>query len=214
MAVVLSELYVIILSKQKTKIFGPHPETIELISKLILLTSTSHQHWPRRIRIAILTITVSCIRHLKEELKQDPESAIKMFNPICRVACEQLTLIENARKGKEQSDYSPHESILKINLLNEILKVCEPMPDLNRNCVHMKLCLRLVQCLASIVQTKSERPITISILDCLMHLVQTDYAEEFLLCDFSLQLWVKFLPPKEIVKRDPFNEVSVANLEK
>lgn len=209
--IILAEMYLIILNSFKHSYVENEEEEQDIIENLIKLlrnVSSCYEDIHTRAKDACLAITTKITQLNCRELIKDYSCSLTFLHSVINVICLELNKLEyNAKimiKSKGKNDCIETHSnslILGLNLLKTVAVVFQ------NNCphewgkpfIHNKVFNRLLSCTSWILQQHSSYKLTIELLDVLIVFAKGSCCNEFLHCDIGDYLWLKLLPPKQLL---------------
>lgn len=215
--VVLSELFLVLLSDQKAKYTKDAKEDLGLlieVENLLKTTTNCYNEMHKRAKDSVLAIAIKTLELESDELQNNPELAQNFVRFNVEILCNEFFKIENQlSSGAEVEDAGKNFTvILSINLMKKLLL-------LNGNDVvlrnwdnwfnHHKIFNRLMSVVSTICQSYSQRLITAELLDLLVLFSKGAYSKELINCDLGEYLWTKLMPPRELIER-PYGETKVS----
>uniref|UniRef100_A0A1B0GBY2 Nucleoporin NUP188 n=1 Tax=Glossina morsitans morsitans TaxID=37546 RepID=A0A1B0GBY2_GLOMM len=165
-----------------------------------------------RAKDACLSLTIKCADLFAEILTQDSTISLSFLQSVVNIICQELRNLENcvsderyckeAARKDMRNGFSTTSSILCLNLLKTVATIFHNdgvsnwvLPFLSN-----KLFQRLLACTSSIVQVHKNQKLTVELLDVLLMFAKGNCSAEFLHCDVGEYLWLKLLPPKELIQ--------------
>lgn len=215
--VVLSELFLILLNDQKVKYTKTDEEDLKLLSDVDSLMKTMtncYNELHKRAKDSILAIVIKTVDLLSDVLQKNAPAALSFVRYNVEILCNEFFNIENQLSIDKESD-EPGKNftvILSINLLKKLLLLGdkEAMSSNWDHCFnHHKIFNRLMSVVSSMCQTHSKRLITAELLDLLVLFAKGSHSKELINCDLGDYLWMKLVPPKELIER-PYGEAKVS----
>ncbi|CRL03548.1 CLUMA_CG016201, isoform A [Clunio marinus] len=215
--VVLSEMFLILLNDQKVKYTKTSEEDAKLLQKVEMLMKTltkCYHELHKRGKHSILAIAIKIIDLESDEIKTNGNLiALSFVRYNVEILCHEFFLIENRTNMTESEDVERTNSlILSINLLKKLLMLQENgeiSGDWSQWFNHHKIFNRFLSALNVICQDYSQRLITAEIFDLLVTFAKgSPYSKELINSDLGDYLWMKLIPPKELIERN-FDAVEV-----
>lgn len=203
--VILSELYVILLlsfERKYTRTVEEDDEMLKQITTLLNQTAISYREMHNRSRESVLAIALHSVELLSQELCCNPSLAKSFLRSTVSILCWELTEAECHIAQNITSD-GHMSTVLSLNLLKKIaLNYSSQSLSSNWNAeiIAHKIVNRLLSCLQSALHLHAFRKIVVEMLDVLIVLAQGICAAELLHCDIGNYLWMKLLPPKDLLQ--------------
>lgn len=220
--IILAELYLILMLSGDGKYTETPAEDDRLlgnITKLLNQTAISYREIHPRARESILAIALRAVVLLARDMVRQPDVAVDFMRSIVEVLCFELQSTENhiigvrqqTQSGADSEDSSPanaavaHQSfILSLNLLKQIsasLAVHEQFAThWTGELIANRILNRLLSCLNAALPVHRFRRIVAEMLDVLINLAQGTCSAELLHSDIVNYLWMRLLPPKEMLQ--------------
>lgn len=215
--VVLSELFLILLNDQKMKYTNTNEEDLQLlrdVESLMKTMTNCYNELHKRAKDSILAILIKTVDLESDVLKKNAPAALSFVRYNVEILCNEFFNIENQMSIDKETD-EPDKNftvILSISLLKKLLLLCDKeavIGNWDHWFNHHKIFNRLMSVVSSICQTHSKRLITAELLDLLVLFAKGSYSNELINCDLGDYLWMKLVPPKELIER-PYGENKVS----
>lgn len=218
--VVLSEMFLILLNDYDINL-NSEEENLKLLKQigelLNMITNYLDSLHPRG-KDSILAIGIKVIDMEADLIVKNREITEGFLYSIVEILGQELFKLENqVKSGKTAENGKNFTILLAINLVKKILLVYETK---QQSTVGWEFCFnnakifnRLLSFVSQISQMHSKREITAELLDLLVFLAKGEFSKELLYCDIGFYLWLKLLPPKELLDR-PYVQVNVSNFRK
>lgn len=210
--IVISEIYLILLNDQKVRFTETHSEDrklLESVEKLLQTITTCYEDIHPRAKDAILAIAVKTLELESDEIKRHEQIASNYILCDVEMLCFEFMRIENVKDIKEEKRFS---LILVIALLKKLLMLNEN-GEISSNWHYFfsqqKVFNRLIHVISLTCQDFHRKSTTVELLDLLVIFAKGSHSRELLFCDMSDYLWMKLLPPKELVEIN-LNSVEVS----
>ncbi|XP_058120378.1 nucleoporin Nup188 [Anopheles ziemanni] len=223
--IVLSELYLIVLSDFDHKFTDDTTKDDRMLGQtdtLLSLLAVSYADIHQRAREALLATAIKIIELQSDRLQQNGPIAAEFTRSAVTIAGEEIYTLEmalqaNGLKAKKPSDASGERQynslLLAINLLKQLI-ISLDHPDVDRPqsissrgwvgwLVRGKLFQRLLSITGTVLPEYDRRKLAMELLNLLNLLAESGCSEELLFSDVGDYLWLKLLPPKELLQR-PF----------
>uniref|UniRef100_A0A336LW21 CSON001696 protein n=1 Tax=Culicoides sonorensis TaxID=179676 RepID=A0A336LW21_CULSO len=206
--VILSEFYLILLKYFQLKYTENEEDDknlLESAQKLLEFLSGFYKHLLPRAKNSILAICIKLLDLLSPILNQERLISIGMLESTVEIVSLELFSLENEVRNKAPSQsQNMMSSELVLILLKNLISVIERQPYQNWNSIFIssKLYNQVLSCLNAICQNYEKRKITEGLLDLLVVFSSGDCSLELLFCDIGDYLWLKLLPPKELLQRN------------
>lgn len=221
--VVVSELYLILLNDYSTRYTVSGDEDVELLKQvesLLSTTVTSYNELHKRGKESVLAIAIKVLDFEADEIKKHPEIASNYIKLIVEMICIEISLLEAKCTVKSSIEESPKyfTIILCISLLKKMLLIYD-YNDTN-SCVtnswnyifhSHKIFHRLLSVSSVLCPLYGKRQVTLALLELLVLFAKGSFSKELLYCEIGDYLWMKLLPPKELLER-PFVQPNVSSL--
>uniref|UniRef100_A0A182J1L8 Nucleoporin NUP188 n=1 Tax=Anopheles atroparvus TaxID=41427 RepID=A0A182J1L8_ANOAO len=224
--IVLSELYLIVLSDYEHKFTDDTTKDDRMLAQtdtLLSLLSVSYADVHQRAKEALLATGIKTIELQSDRLLQNGPTAAELTRSAVTIAGEEMyaleqTLRAHGLKAKTASDTSGDRQynslLLAINLLKQlIISLDHPdavTPQATGSTrgwvgwlVRGKLFQRLLSITGTVLPEYGRRRLAMELLNLLNLLAESGCSEELLFSDVGDYLWLKLLPPKELLQR-PF----------
>lgn len=213
--VVLSELFLILLNDQKVKFTNTSDEDLQLMNQVESLMKTTincYNELHKRAKDSIIAITIKLLDLESDEIQKNAQIALSFVRYNVAILCAEFFNLESQMKLETQTETSQNFTIiLSINLMKKLLLLHEDgvTGKWDQWFNHHKLFNRLVSVISLICRDYSKRLISAELLDLLVLFAKGTYSKELIHCEMGEYLWLKLLPPKELIEQ-PFNGVEVS----
>nr|XP_036219125.1 nucleoporin NUP188 homolog [Bactrocera oleae] len=211
--IVLSELYLFVLLSFKLSYTDSPEEDVEMLKQLIKLLSrlsSCYEDLHLRAKEACLAFTIKCADLLAVELLNDSDAALNFLYSVVSIICSELQTLENSARVEKQAKQelenlqqtSSNSLVLSFNLLKTVASIFHDAGPGNWDLPFIvnKVFQRLLSCASSILQLYSKQKLSVELLDVLIVFAKGNCSAEFLHCDVGDYLWLKLLPPKELLQ--------------
>ncbi|XP_055853683.1 nucleoporin Nup188 [Episyrphus balteatus] len=210
--IILSELYLFIIQSYKHSYTESAEEDRIMLQQLIKLLSgvaSCYEDLHIRAKEACLSITIKCADLLAVELLKDSTVALSFLYSVVSIICRELSNLETEVKvemklASKSSVFSSSSNslILSLNLLKTIATIFHNDGPGNWDLpfIANKVFNRLLSCTGWILQLSSKQKLSVELLDVLIVFAKGNCSQEFLYCDVGDYLWLKLLPPKELLQ--------------
>lgn len=214
---VLSELLLILLNDQKMKYTKTTEEDVKMLEQVqaILLTTTKwYNELHKRGKDSMLAIVIKTLDLQSDEFQNKRNASIAMNFVSCNVdiLCKEFFNIENKMNVKGDETGKSFSIILSINIMKKLL-LLKPSEEIATQWSYWfsyyKIFNRIVSFTSNICQDYDKRLITAEILDLLVLFAKGFHSKEVINCDLGDYLWLKLVPPKELIERS-FNGAEVS----
>lgn len=197
--IVLSELYLVLLLKCNTKTMDENCQRRKQITTLLNTLSGSYREIHVRAKESILTVAFRSIDFAASELQDNDDAVSSDFiRSVCEILCHEISLAE-AQFGESTND-TPHlPFLLSVNLLKKLIT----KSNRNASYFHLisnKIYHRVLGCLNVTLPMYEWRKVSLELLQLLIVLAESDCSAELLHCDIGHYLWLKLLPPRDLLR--------------
>lgn len=201
--IILSEVYLLVT----LSIDDIHQHSELKLDKMITLmnnVSVSYSDIHNRAKESILALAFKTIDILPE--KRFGEKISNFIRSVTNIICFEITQTE-IQIYKNQKDATEHNKsnlsfILAINLLKKITMnfMQDEVTEITNHLVASKLFYRLFSCLSLSLPLHRLRRVVHEIFDFLIIFAETNCSQQLLHCEIANSLWLKLLPPKELLQ--------------
>lgn len=206
--IILSELYLVLLLSFDTKYTDSHQEDDTMVAQITMLlnqTAISYREIHGRARESILAISLRSMDLLATEMIRNPSVRSDFMRSIVEILCYEIADIEIIVNNKTSNADNAHSLsfMLCLNLLKKISLNCSNVDVSSSWCneiISNRIVNRLLSCLNATLQEYQFRKTVVDILDVIIVLAQGVCSSELLHCDIGNYLWLKLLPPKELLQ--------------
>lgn len=220
--IILAELYLMLMLScdgKYTETAAEDDRMLVNITKLLNLTAISYREIHPRARESILAIALRAVVLLAPDLDRQPDVAVDFMRSIVEVLCLELQCTETHIIGYRQQAPSAvaaegedgaaaggvHQPfVLGLNLLKQIAASLATHEQLaahwTSELIANRILNRLLSCLNAALPVYRFRRIVAEILDVLIYLAQGACSAELLHSDIVNYLWMRLLPPKEMLQ--------------
>ncbi|XP_055628590.1 nucleoporin Nup188 [Toxorhynchites rutilus septentrionalis] len=213
--VVLAELYLIILSDYEHKYTDNTEQDeaiLQKIQQLLNALSINYKELHVRAKESILGIAIKTIELQADQLIRSTSLTSSITRSTVDIVCQEIFNLETLVKFHTNPPKStPGKSrdevplLLAINLLKKLVLVFEEneSPVSRWQCwfIRNKVFQRLLSVTNLMLQLVTKRKITVEVLELLVVLAKSRCSEELLHCDIGDYLWLKLLPPNDLLQR-------------
>jgi nuclear pore complex protein Nup188 len=202
--VILSELCLILFNEQKVKYTKTTAEDVKLlknIEALIKTTTNCYTEMHKRAKDSVLAVAIRTLDLESDEVQKNPAIALSYVRYTIEILCHEFFAIENL---KDPTDSKSFTVILAITLLKKLLLLNaneEISSSWSHWFNHHKIFNRLISVTSLICQDFKRREITAEFLDLLVLFAKGSHSKELIYCDIGDYLWMKLLPPKDLVEQ-------------
>ncbi|XP_053962764.1 nucleoporin Nup188 [Anastrepha ludens] len=211
--IVLSELYLFVLLSFKLSYTDTPEEDVEMLKQVIKLLcrlSSCYEDLHVRAKEACLAFTIKCADLLAPELLNDSDAALNFLYSVVSIICTELQNLENSARDEKQAKLalenlqqaSSNSLVLSFNLLKTVAGIFHESGPGNWDTPFIvnKVFQRLLSCASSILHLYRKQNLTVELLDVLIVFAKGNCSAEFLHCDVGDYLWLKLLPPKDLLQ--------------
>ncbi|KAH8407678.1 hypothetical protein KR222_010528, partial [Zaprionus bogoriensis] len=215
--IMLAELYIFILLRFKQAYTAPGDEEQELMEQLLQLMSricSCYEDLHVRAKEACLAIITKCAHLYTNLLIRDSSIALRFLNSVVSIICTELQNMEKSVNLEQQTAplQSPQEDangkastnslILCFNLLKAVATIFNNDGPGNWDLpfVSVRLFQRLLRCISYTLPLHRKQVLSVQLLDVLIVFAKSNCSVEFLHCDVGEHLWLKLLPPRELLQ--------------
>lgn len=210
--IILSELYLILLMSFDCKYTESDSEDTKLLSgitRLLNQTAISYRDINTRARESVLAIALRSIELHQTTLFSNHETVNEFMQSIVDILCYELSntenlVIANKRQFDQISSTNAHlPFVLSLTLLKKMLQASVKEQFSNKwqqQIIEHRIVNRLLSCLNASLQAYPFRKIVTEMLDVLIVIAQSSCSSELLHTDIGNYLWMKLLPPKELLQ--------------
>nr|NP_001246283.1 nucleoporin 188kDa, isoform C [Drosophila melanogaster]A0A0B4K859.1 RecName: Full=Nucleoporin Nup188; AltName: Full=Nucleoporin 188kDa [Drosophila melanogaster]AFH08037.1 nucleoporin 188kDa, isoform C [Drosophila melanogaster] len=227
--IILAELYVFILLEFKhayTDSLEEEQTLMDLLLQLMNRICACYEDQHVRAKEACLAIVTKCTHLYTDLLIRDSSIALRFLNSVVGIICSELQHMENSvslekSQGLNNSDSSDSKTstnslILCLNLLKAVATIFHNDGPGNWDLpfVSVRLFQRLVRCVSRTLPLFSKQVLSVQLLDVLIVFAKGHCSVEFLHCDVGEYLWLKLLPPRELLQsKHEFTKTTAADAE-
>ncbi|XP_052860062.1 nucleoporin Nup188 [Anopheles cruzii] len=220
--IVLAELYLIVLSDFENK-YTPDTarddQMLRQMETLLSRLSVSYADIHQRAKEAILVIAIKTVAFQSDRWMENGTIAVELTRSAVDIAAEEISTLEMLAKSPGWKDRSVSDKtsgklynslLLAINLLKQLTisfdqRVAVPSLQFTTRWVSWfvkgKLFQRLLSITGTVLPEYEHRKLVVELMDLLILLAESRCSEELLYCDVGDYLWLKLLPPKELLVR-------------
>lgn len=208
--IVLSELFLLLLNDQNVKYTNTSEEDAQLLNSVESLMKTTvscYNELHKRAKDSIISIAIKTLDIESDEIQKNSEVALSLVRCNVEILCIEFFNIENQIKEKVDPSAEAEKNfsaILPLNLMKKLVMI-QNSNSLEGNWIHWfnhhKVFNRLLSFTSAICQDRSKRLITAESLDLLVLFAKGPYSKELIHCDLGDYLWMKLIPPKELLER-------------
>lgn len=210
--IILAELYLSLLFSYKHALNASvlNDETIlPSINLLLSQLADSYREMHIRAKESILAITFRSIDLFANTLSKNSEITMNFVESIIRISCYELMESETELKtklkagGRVQSDKKTLSFVLSLNIFKVILK--DFNDDANFQRIEdllqaERVFNRILSCLHVTLPLHCARKLSTEMLDILIAFANSRFSVQLLYCELDYYLWMKLLPPKELIQ--------------
>ncbi|XP_034478000.1 nucleoporin NUP188 homolog isoform X1 [Drosophila innubila] len=211
--IMLAELYIFLLLRFKHAYTSNGEEELELMEQLLQLMSricSCYEDLHVRAKEACLAIITKCAHLYTNLLIRDSSIALRFLNSVVSIICTELQNMEKSVNLDQQAltqeesngKVSSNSLILCLNLLKAVASIFNNDGPGNWDLpfVSVRLFQRLLRCISYTLPLHGKRVLTEQLLDVLIVFAKSNCSVEFLHCDVGEHLWLKMLPPRELLQ--------------
>lgn len=207
--IVLSELFLVLSLNFKHKYTDSGKEDREVLDNIVELLSTISSNYENihpRAKESCLSIAIKTVSFMPKEWANDSSLSLRFLQPIIDMVSLELDILENQLKGdtKTQLDDKRAEevTVLSLSLLKNtsVIFSREGPANWDAPLKAAKIFPRLLACTSMVLQNSRKHKLSVELLDVLIVFAKSNCSDEFLYCDIGDYLWLKLLPPKELVQ--------------
>ncbi|XP_034111624.1 nucleoporin Nup188 [Drosophila albomicans] len=223
--IMLAELYIFLILRFKHAYTSNSDEEHELMEQLLQLMSricSCYEDLHVRAKEACLAIITKSAHLYTNLLVRDSSIALRFLNSVVSIICTELQNMEKSVNLDQlaQTQPPPEETngkastnslILCLNLLKAVATIFNNDGPGNWDLpfVSVRLFQRLLRCVSYTLPLHRKRVLTVQLLDVLIVFAKSNCSVEFLHCDVGEHLWLKMLPPRELLQtRYEFNKAT------
>lgn len=232
--IMLAELYIFILLQFKqayTRNGEEEKELMEQLEQLILRICACYEDLHVRAKEACLAIITKCTHLYANILIKDSSISLRFLNSVISIICTELYDMEKSVNTDPQAPLTPPlkalptetkdgtvtpiSLLLCLNLLKTVATIFDMDGPGNWDLpfVSVRLFQRLLHCVSQTLPVHNKRTLSIQLLDVLIVFAKSNCSTEFLHCDVGEHLWLKLLPPRELLHTKlPFKESTKGNV--
>lgn len=206
--VILSEFYLILLKDYQITYTDNEDEDRKLLEngqKLLEFLAGFYKHLLPRAKISILAICIKILDLLSSTVVQERTLAVGMLESCVEIVALEIFTLESDVRSDPPTIQIPKKSSAELSLilLKNLILIIERQPFNNWNGIFSanKLYSRVLSCLHMICQNYAKRKITVELLDLLVVFASGDCSKELFFSDVGEYLWLKLLPPKELLRK-------------
>ncbi|XP_055610232.1 nucleoporin Nup188 [Uranotaenia lowii] len=215
--VILAELYLVVLSDYEHKYTDDahqDEEVLRDIQSLLNALNIGYKDMHNRAKESILAIGIKIVELQADQLIELGAIVSGITRSTVDIVCQEIFELESSTKLEIKSKTTTAAGnnarvqiplMLSLNLLKKIVFVFEEneCPASQWQCwvIRNKLFQRLLSITNIMLQLYSKRKVTVEILELLVILAKSRCSAEMLHCDIGDYLWLKLLPPKELLQR-------------
>ncbi len=201
--IILAEVYLLVI----LSLDDIHQHSEQKLDKMVTLMNNigvSYADIHNRAKESILALAFKTIDILPE--KRFGEKVSNFIRSVTDIICYEITQTEiqiyKNQRDSTEANKSNMSFILAINLLKKITMnfMQNESVEITKHLVESKLFYRLFSCLNLSLPLHRLRRIVHEMLDFLIIFAESDCSEQILHCDIAHSLWLKLLPPKELLQ--------------
>ncbi|XP_064547907.1 nucleoporin Nup188 [Drosophila montana] len=216
--IMLAELYIFILLQFKQAYTSSGEEEQQLMEQLQQLMSricSCYEDLHVRAKEACLAIITKCAHLYTNLLVKDSAISLRFLNSVVSIICSELQNMEKSvnvnqpapapvQPISEDSNgiVSTNSLVLCLNLLKAAATIFNTDGPGNWDLpfVSVRLFQRLLHCVSYTLPMHSKQLLSVQLLDVLIVFAKSNCSSEFLHCDVGEHLWLKLLPPRELLQ--------------
>lgn len=196
--IVLAEMYVTYFSNWKDDCFGDKQEHVKQITALLKHTSSSFESLHHRAKYSILSICTLSVNILAYDLEGDKDLSLEVIGAVCHIATSQLDKLYINGYTDKPINRNSDSTVMVLKLLEQSLYIFKDGFLWENYFISRSLISKLVYCVTNSIQKHFLFKQSLAALNCLTAFARSKLSKELLYCDISQNLWLKFLPPKEL----------------
>lgn len=204
--IILAELYLSLLFSYKNARNTVLPNINLILNQL----AGSYGEMHIRAKESILAIAFKAIDLFASSLNDNTEIAMSFIESIVHILCYELMDTENdlrakvkAGIGRVSTNRRSLSFILSLNIFKVILKDFDNNVNgsrIERLLQAERVFNRILSCLYFTLPLHCARKLSTEMLDLLIAFANSRFSVQLLYCDLDYYLWMKLLPPKELVQ--------------
>lgn len=215
--IMLAELYIFVLLQYKQAYTSSGDEEQELMEQLLQLMSricSCYEDLHVRAKEACLAIITKCAHLYTNLLIRDSSIALRFLNSVVSIICTELQNMEKSVNLEQQTTLKPaaaedanskastNSLVLCFNLLKAVATIFNNDGPGNWDLpfVSVRLFQRLLRCISYTLPLQRKQMLSVQLLDVLIVFAKSNCSVEFLHCDLGEHLWLKLLPPRELLQ--------------
>lgn len=217
--IILSELYLSLLLGFRNKYTSTPAEDRQFllqVTKLLNCLSASYDSIHSRAKDSILAIALKTINLFAAELVEGVDVALNFMQSIIEIVASEITATENYLKsdkkaaaidgpsnGVQTTEYKNLSFLLCFNVFKTYLNNFNNhinISNFENYITSNSIFNRILSCLNVSLPIYRARRLSYEMLDLLVTLASGPFALNLLHCDIGYYLWLKLLPPKELIQ--------------
>lgn len=214
--IMLAELYIFILLQFKQAYTSSGEEEQQLMEQLQQLMSricSCYEDLHVRAKEACLAIITKCAHLYTNLLVKDSAISLRFLNSVVSIICSELQNMEKSVNVNQLAPVQPisedsngmvstNSLVLCLNLLKAAATIFNTDGPGNWDLpfVSVRLFQRLLHCVSYTLPMHSKQLLSVQLLDVLIVFAKSNCSSEFLHCDVGEHLWLKLLPPRELLQ--------------
>lgn len=212
--VILAELYLIVLSDYEHKYTDnteQDNEVLQKIQNLLNALAINYNELHERAKESVLAIAIKAVELQADQLIEHSSVISSVTRSAVEVVCQEVHNLEVSTKAEIKAPKAKIATrghiplLLALNLLKKLILIYEENGSsaAKWQCwfIRNKVFLRLLSVTNVMSQMHSKRKITEEVLELLVVLAKSGCSGEMLHCEIGDYLWLKLLPPKELLQR-------------
>lgn len=203
--IVLAELYTTLLlcySHKYKATVGDDRKLLKQIAELVNELAVCYSEMHIRAKESILAIAFKAVELFGDVLNASDN--IDFIESIVKIVCEELNATENHYKKKLPSEVTKERRnlsfILSFNALKAITSQCGDISGVEELLQSNRVFNRILSCLYVTLPIYEARKVSYEMLDALNVFSNDGFAPQLLHCEFGEYLWLKLLPPKQLLQ--------------
>lgn len=210
--IILAELYLTLLYSCKETLNVSVLDDASIMKSINLLLNqlaVSYREMHTRAKESILAITFRSIDLFANTLNKNLE-VIDFIESVIQILCYELMETETELKTKHtlsgskvQIDKRSLSFILSLNIFKVILKDFHDdayFKRIERLLQAERVFNRILSCLHVTLPLHRVRKLSTAMLDILIAFANSRFSDQLLYCELDYYLWMKLLPPKELIQ--------------
>lgn len=201
--IVLAELYSTLLlsrvHKYKSSV-AEDAQALRKITELVHELAAAYGEMHVRAKESILAIAFKAVELFGDKL--NAAENVDFVESIITIVCEELRKTEHYYKSRAAEAKEPRSLsfLLSFSILRMVVSRCNDHSSLRELLTSNRVFQRILSCLHTTLPLYSTRKLTCEMLDALNAFASESFADHLLHCELGDYLWLKLLPPKELLQ--------------